>query len=385
MGVTMKFPVLHGWSDPTMASDFPSDVREGAMNNSPFNLEHLEPFPFEKPTTFESRISAFSNSDPYADCLGSHFDAPRHQDLKETKRVENMWNNSITNIDSLGFQGGMFFGGPPLEISDLKSGSLFKSESNSMLRGVSDYKHVELAPELLESVLSLPESFSTGSSNNSARHKRNQNRTKFQPGNPVNECDDTTSVMSDLQSNEVNSGKKRGMSVSKRKRSSVSCKSPVEEGVVSAAVSPVLMDIGEEKFDKDTVPVENDANPADKKGKRRKKDKDAPRKGRSAFILFLMDFRNANKQENNSAKAFSNVSKKVGAAWTNLSDRQRAKYIQEAANEAAEYKKKKQEYLASKQEKELEKVDAGATETEAEAAVEDGLEDELAAALKTEQ
>mmetsp|Transcript_11403 Transcript_11403/g.13516 ORF Transcript_11403/g.13516 Transcript_11403/m.13516 type:complete len:381 (-) Transcript_11403:312-1454(-) len=86
--------------------------------------------------------------------------------------------------------------------------------------------------------------------------------------------------------------------------------------------------------------------PKDKKCHRRKKDKDAPRKGRSAFILFLMDFRNEHKQENNTAKAFSNLSKRVAAAWANLSEPLRAEYHERAGKEAAEYKRMKVAYLA---------------------------------------
>jgi hypothetical protein len=45
--------------------------------------------------------------------------------------------------------------------------------------------------------------------------------------------------------------------------------------------------------------------------KRAKKDKDAPKKGRSAFILFLMDYRANHKQVNNTSEAFADVSKQV--------------------------------------------------------------------------
>jgi len=84
------------------------------------------------------------------------------------------------------------------------------------------------------------------------------------------------------------------------------------------------------------------------KAKRRKKDKAAPRKGRSAFILFLMDFRNANKQADNSSKAFSELSKKVSSAWAGLTDAERQPYLDRAAEEAANYKAAKAAYEASK-------------------------------------
>jgi len=82
------------------------------------------------------------------------------------------------------------------------------------------------------------------------------------------------------------------------------------------------------------------------KAKRRKKDKEAPRKGRSAFILFLMDFRNANKQADNSMEAFSSLSKQVSSAWASLSDEERQPYLDRAAKEAEEYRVAKSEYLA---------------------------------------
>ncbi|KAK3262309.1 hypothetical protein CYMTET_28832 [Cymbomonas tetramitiformis] len=85
------------------------------------------------------------------------------------------------------------------------------------------------------------------------------------------------------------------------------------------------------------------------KAKRAKKDKEAPKKGRSAFILFLMEFRQRNKQENNSSRAFADVSKQVGEAWAKLTDDERRPYLERAQLESDSYEEKKKEYFDRKQ------------------------------------
>lgn len=89
-----------------------------------------------------------------------------------------------------------------------------------------------------------------------------------------------------------------------------------------------------------------------KANKRAKKDKAAPKKGRSAFILFLMDYRKRHKQMNNSAEAFSEVSKQVGEVWSKMTAEERAPYVAAAQMEAAQYKDAKQLYLIQKQHEE---------------------------------
>eukprot|EP00241_Pyramimonas_parkeae_P018348 CAMPEP_0114285548 /NCGR_PEP_ID=MMETSP0059-20121206/5249_1 /TAXON_ID=36894 /ORGANISM="Pyramimonas parkeae, Strain CCMP726" /LENGTH=362 /DNA_ID=CAMNT_0001406461 /DNA_START=544 /DNA_END=1632 /DNA_ORIENTATION=- len=85
------------------------------------------------------------------------------------------------------------------------------------------------------------------------------------------------------------------------------------------------------------------------KARRAKKDKDAPKKGRSAFILFLMEYRVQNKQQNNSSSAFADVSKSVGKAWADLPAELKAPYLEKATSEKAQYEELKKVYLDQKQ------------------------------------
>ena len=73
---------------------------------------------------------------------------------------------------------------------------------------------------------------------------------------------------------------------------------------------------------------------------RSKKEKDAPKKGRTAFVLFLMEYRAALKansaQGSNSAADFSQVSKQVSEAWKQMNLAARQPYVQRSKAEMAE-------------------------------------------------
>jgi len=122
-------------------------------------------------------------------------------------------------------------------------------------------------------------------------------------------------------------------------------------------------EVAKKKYFDEKASVEVDETTTDKpKAKRAKKDKEAPKKGRSAFVLFLMEYRqrHSQKQLNNSAEAFADVSKQVGEAWAKLSAEEREPYLARAREEAAQYEAAKREYLKQKQAR----IAAGEEETQ---------------------
>jgi len=104
------------------------------------------------------------------------------------------------------------------------------------------------------------------------------------------------------------------------------------------------------------LPDEKENEPAprfDKDGnrKRRKKDKDAPRKNRSAYIIWATEYRDKNfrpKATTPQAVSFRDQAAILGQAWKALSASAKKKYEDAAANEATQYAIKRDAYLESK-------------------------------------
>jgi len=78
-----------------------------------------------------------------------------------------------------------------------------------------------------------------------------------------------------------------------------------------------------------------------------KKDPNAPKRPPTAFFLFSKDHRAVIKS-NNPGAGVTDVAKLLGAAWQNLSDRERKRYYGIADKEKAKYDKVKAKYLAAK-------------------------------------
>ncbi|EJU00226.1 Non-histone chromosomal protein 6 [Dacryopinax primogenitus] len=88
-----------------------------------------------------------------------------------------------------------------------------------------------------------------------------------------------------------------------------------------------------------------DAAPHRKRGS--KKDKDAPKRGLSAYLIFSNEWRDRVKAENPDA-SFGDVGRLLGAKWKELPDEEKKEYQrksdedkQRAAKEKAEYEGKK--------------------------------------------
>jgi high mobility group protein B2 len=89
----------------------------------------------------------------------------------------------------------------------------------------------------------------------------------------------------------------------------------------------------------------------DGKRKRRKKDKNAPRKNRSAYIIWAAEYRTKHFRPHASstnAISFKEQAKQLGTAWAEMSEAQKKKFETLAAEEAAEYCRKRAEYMETK-------------------------------------
>ena len=93
------------------------------------------------------------------------------------------------------------------------------------------------------------------------------------------------------------------------------------------------------------------------KGKK-KKDKDAPKKGLSAYMFFSKDKREEIKKANPDA-SFGEVGKLVGEAWKKLGDEEKKPYEASAAEDKERHEKELKAYKAKKKEEEAAKLDSG--------------------------
>ena len=102
----------------------------------------------------------------------------------------------------------------------------------------------------------------------------------------------------------------------------------------------------DEKEDEPPVRYDKDGN-----RKRRKKDKNAPRKNRSAYIIWAAEYREKNfrpKQSTPNAVSFRDQATELGKAWAALSSAQRKKFEEVASKEAQDYAIKRDAYLTEK-------------------------------------
>ncbi|CAD6892492.1 unnamed protein product [Tilletia controversa] len=82
----------------------------------------------------------------------------------------------------------------------------------------------------------------------------------------------------------------------------------------------------------------------EKKAKRPRKDKNAPKKAKSAYIIFCSEYRDRVKEENPTA-GFGDIGRILGAKWKDMSEKDKAPFVKaqekdkiRAAREDAEYK-----------------------------------------------
>ncbi|KAJ3325331.1 Non-histone chromosomal protein 6 [Boothiomyces sp. JEL0866] len=82
-----------------------------------------------------------------------------------------------------------------------------------------------------------------------------------------------------------------------------------------------------------------------KKVTKAKKDKDpnAPKKGLSAFMIYSQENRARIKEENPNA-TFGEMGKLIGNAWKELSDEDKAEYLDKAAKDKERYESEMAEY-----------------------------------------
>ena len=104
------------------------------------------------------------------------------------------------------------------------------------------------------------------------------------------------------------------------------------------------------------LPDEKEEEPApryDKDGnrKRRKKDKNAPRKNRSAYIIWAQEYREKHfrpKASTPQAVSFRDQATQLGNAWKKMTDKDKKKYVDAAMREAQEYAIKRDAFIAEK-------------------------------------
>mmetsp|Transcript_14783 Transcript_14783/g.35250 ORF Transcript_14783/g.35250 Transcript_14783/m.35250 type:complete len:104 (-) Transcript_14783:261-572(-) len=88
---------------------------------------------------------------------------------------------------------------------------------------------------------------------------------------------------------------------------------------------------------------------SDEPKEKKVKDKDAPKKGRSAYIFFTMDRREELVAENPDLKgSVTEVSKILGAEWKKMTDKQKKPYEDQAKKDKERYEKEKEKYEKKK-------------------------------------
>ncbi|EFC49119.1 hypothetical protein NAEGRDRAFT_82958 [Naegleria gruberi] len=80
--------------------------------------------------------------------------------------------------------------------------------------------------------------------------------------------------------------------------------------------------------------------------KKAKKDKDAPKRPLTSYMIFSQEMRKKLLEEDSTLKV-TEVAKKVGALWKKMSDEQKKPYIAQAEKLKAAYKVQKEEYDAT--------------------------------------
>ena len=86
-----------------------------------------------------------------------------------------------------------------------------------------------------------------------------------------------------------------------------------------------------------------------KKQRRRKKDPNAPRRPKSAYMFFMQENRARIISGNGlDKKKITDVGKAVGEAWRKMSDKQKKSYESKSAADKARYRKELKKWEASK-------------------------------------
>lgn len=80
-------------------------------------------------------------------------------------------------------------------------------------------------------------------------------------------------------------------------------------------------------------------------GKRTKKDKDAPKRGKTAYIFFTQEKRDEVKAQNPNI-GFTEISTVIAGMWNKLTDAQKKKYNDMAARDKERYTQEMQKYQA---------------------------------------
>ena len=81
----------------------------------------------------------------------------------------------------------------------------------------------------------------------------------------------------------------------------------------------------------------------DKKGKKKKKDPNAPKRPRSAYILYCQENRSAVKTANPDFKP-SELMSKLGEMWKNLSKEDKQEFVEQAESDKERYNKERSNY-----------------------------------------
>ncbi|KAK0554622.1 Non-histone chromosomal protein 6 [Tilletia horrida] len=85
----------------------------------------------------------------------------------------------------------------------------------------------------------------------------------------------------------------------------------------------------------------------DEKKKRVRKDKSAPKKAKSAYIIFCSEYRDRVKDENPTA-GFGDVGRILGAKWKAMSDKDKAPYLKAQEKDKLRAQKEDELYKAGK-------------------------------------
>ncbi|KAI5073487.1 hypothetical protein GOP47_0011500 [Adiantum capillus-veneris] len=76
-----------------------------------------------------------------------------------------------------------------------------------------------------------------------------------------------------------------------------------------------------------------------RKERKEKKDPNKPKRAPTAFFIYLEDFRKIYKEEHPDVKGVAAVGKACGDKWKEMSDEEKAPYVEKAAQKRAEYEK----------------------------------------------
>ncbi|KAK0518955.1 Non-histone chromosomal protein 6 [Tilletia horrida] len=85
----------------------------------------------------------------------------------------------------------------------------------------------------------------------------------------------------------------------------------------------------------------------EKKQKRARKDKAAPKKAKSAYIIFCSEHRDRVKEENPTA-GFGDVGRILGAKWKDMSDKEKAPYLKAQEKDKIRAQREDELYKAGK-------------------------------------